>query len=217
MVVDLPYGPRTKLKTQAQARELGDLFERVGAGLGLTVVAFATDGSRPIGRGIGPSLEVRDVRAVLANDPTAPQDLRAKAVFFAGQILAWDPAIGSVEAGRELAEKLLASGQANAAFERIIDAQGRKTPVLPSALTYSVCSMAEGRVSGLDGWRIGEIARRAGAPADKSAGIDLKVGEGDHVMPGQCLYLIHGSNGADLESASVLAQMSNGVTVTPVP
>jgi thymidine phosphorylase len=217
VVVDLPYGPRTKLKTQAQARELGDLFERVGAGLGLTVVAFATDGSRPIGRGIGPSLEVRDVLAVLANDPTAPQDLRDKAVFFAGQILAWDPAVGSVEAGRRLAEKLLASGEAHDAFERIIDAQGRRTAVLPGALTYSVCATAEGQVSELDGWRIGEIARRAGAPADKSAGIDLKVGQGDRVTQGQCLYVIHGSNSADLESASVLAQMSDGVTITRLP
>jgi thymidine phosphorylase len=218
VVVDLPYGPRTKLKTQAQARELGDLFERVGAGLGLTVVAFATDGSRPIGRGIGPSLEVRDVRAVLANDPAAPQDLRAKAVFFAGQILAWDPSVGSVEAGRQLAEKLLANGEANAAFERIIDAQGRRAPVLAGALTYSVCASSDGQVSELDGWRISEIARRAGAPADKSAGIDLKVGQGEHVVCGQCLYVIHGSNSADLESASVLAQMSDGVTITtPLP
>jgi len=217
VVVDLPYGPRTKLKTQAQARELGDLFERVGAGVGLQVVAFATDGSRPIGRGIGPSLEVRDVRAVLANDPTAPQDLRDKAVFFAGQILAWDPALGSVEAGRQLAETLLANGEALAAFERIIDAQGRRTAVLPGTLTYSVCATAEGEVSELDGWRISEIARRAGAPADKSAGIDLKVGQGDRVTHGQCLYVIHGSNSADLESASVLAQMSDGVTITPLP
>jgi thymidine phosphorylase len=72
-------------------------------------------------------------------------------------------------------------------------------------------------VSELDGWRIGEIARRAGAPADKSAGIDLKVGQGDRVAPGQCLYVIHGSNSADLESASVLAQMSDGVTITRSP
>jgi thymidine phosphorylase len=215
VVVDLPYGSRTKLKTQAQARELGDLFERVGAGLGLTVVAFATDGSRPIGRGIGPSLEVRDVRLVLENDPAAPQDLREKAIFFAGQILSWDPAVGSVEAGRHLAEKLLLSGEANAAFERIIDAQGRKEPSLPGALTYSVHAREGGQVSELDGWRIAEIARRAGAPVDKSAGIDLKVGQGDCVVQGQCLYVIHGSNAADLESASVLAQMSDGVTLSP--
>ena len=215
VVVDIPYGPRTKLKTQAHARELGDLFERVGAGLGLTVVAFATDGSRPIGRGIGPSLEVRDVRQVLDNDPTAPQDLRDKAVFFAGQILAWDPAVGSVEAGRELAASLLSSGAARAAFERIIDAQGRKTPALPGKMTYAVHANAEGRVTELDGWRIGEIARRAGAPLDKTAGIDLSVGQGDSVTEGQVLYVIHGSNAADLESASVLAQMSSGVTIAP--
>ncbi|WP_342655181.1 phosphonate metabolism protein/1,5-bisphosphokinase (PRPP-forming) PhnN [Pseudomonas sp. F3-2] len=215
VVVDIPYGPRTKLKTQAHARELGDLFERVGAGLGLTVVAFATDGSRPIGRGIGPSLEVRDVRQVLDNDPTAPQDLRDKAVFFAGQILAWDPAVGSVEAGRELAASLLSSGAARAAFERIIDAQGRKTPALPGKMTYAVHANAEGRVTELDGWRIGEIARRAGAPLDKTAGIDLSVRQGDNVTKGQVLYVIHGSNAADLESASVLAQMSSGVTIAP--
>ncbi|WP_285423440.1 phosphonate metabolism protein/1,5-bisphosphokinase (PRPP-forming) PhnN [Pseudomonas sp. efr-133-TYG-103a] len=215
VVVDIPYGPRTKLKTQAHARELGDLFERVGAGLGLTVVAFATDGSRPIGRGIGPSLEVRDVRQVLDNDPTAPQDLRDKAVFFAGQILAWDPAVGSVEAGRELAASLLRSGAARAAFERIIDAQGRKTPALPGKMTYAVHANAEGRVTELDGWRIGEIARRAGAPLDKTAGIDLSVRQGDNVTEGQVLYVIHGSNAADLESASVLAQMSSGVTIAP--
>jgi len=214
VVVDLPYGARTKLKAQAQARELGDLFERVGAGLGLTVVAFATDGSRPIGRGIGPALEVRDVRLVLENNPAAPQDLREKAIFFAGQILSWDPAVGSVEAGRHLAEKLLLSGEANAAFERIIDAQGRKEPSLPGALTYSVNAREDGQVSELDGWRIAEIARRAGAPVDKSAGIDLKVGQGDCVAQGQCLYVIHGSNAADLESASVLAQMSDGVTLS---
>lgn len=216
VVVDIPYGPRTKLKTQAHARELGDLFERVGAGLGLTVVAFATDGSRPIGRGIGPSLEVRDVRQVLDNDPTAPQDLRDKAVFFAGQILAWDPAVGSIEAGRELAASLLSSGAARAAFERIIDAQGRKNPALPGKMTYAVHANAEGRVTELDGWRIGEIARRAGAPLDKTAGIDLSVRQGDSVTEGQVLYVIHGSNAADLESASVLAQMSSGVTIAPL-
>mgnify|MGYP000185406541 CR=1 FL=1 len=158
------------------------------------------------------------VRAVHGRDEgvgEAPQDLRDKAVFFAGQILAWDPAVGSVEAGRELAASLLSSGAARAAFERIIDAQGRKTPALPGKMTYAVHANAEGRVTELDGWRIGEIARRAGAPLDKTAGIDLSVRQGDNVKEGQVLYVIHGSNAADLESASVLAQMSSGVTIAP--
>lgn len=214
VIVDIPYGPRTKLKTHAQARELGDLFEQVGGSLGLTVVAFATDGSRPIGRGIGPALEVRDVRWVLGGAAEAPVDLREKAIFFAGQILAWDPAIGSVEAGRARAEQLLDSGAALAAFERIIDAQGRKVPVLPGALTCPVMAPTAGVVSQLDGWRIAEIARRAGAPLDKSAGIDLHVGEGATVSAGQVLYLIHASSATDLESAAILAQINSGVTVT---
>jgi thymidine phosphorylase len=213
VIVDIPYGPRTKLKTEKQARELGDLFEQVGAGLGLIVVAFATDGSKPIGRGIGPSLEVRDVRQVLNNDAHAPQDLRAKAIFFAGQILAWDPEVGTVEKGRKLAEELLTNGEAKAAFERIIDAQGRKDPILPGALTYPVTAQCAGVVSELDGWRIAEIARRAGAPVDKSAGIDLHIQEGSTVAKGDVLYVIHGSGANDLESAGLLAQISNGISV----
>ena len=87
VVVDMPWGPRAKLRTLADAVELGRLFEHVGAGLGLTVRALPTDGSGAIGRGIGPALELRDVELVLGNDPRAPGDLREKALRFAGEIL----------------------------------------------------------------------------------------------------------------------------------
>ena len=71
------------------------MFERIGKDLGLVVEAHATDGRQPIGRGIGPSLEVRDVHWVLDNDARAPDDLREKALFFVSRILAWDPAVGT--------------------------------------------------------------------------------------------------------------------------
>src|SRR5262249_57754535 len=110
VIIDLPYGPRAKLGDRAEAEELGRLFESVGQGLGLTVEAHATDGSHPIGRGIGPALEVRDVLWVLDNDPRAPADLREKALFFAARILRWDTALGSDAAARARAEALPASG-----------------------------------------------------------------------------------------------------------
>lgn len=206
VIVDLPYGPRAKLKSEAEAAELADLFETVGAGLGLVVKAFPTDGSRPIGRGIGPALECRDVGWVLDNDPQAPVDLVEKALFFASRILAWDPALGSVAAGRARAEELLRSGAARAAFERIIDAQGRREPpVAPGLLVHTVRSPKAGVVTEIDGWAVAGIARRAGAPFDKAAGIDLRRHVGDSVAVGDPLFAIHASASSDLDEAKAMA------------
>lgn len=206
VIVDLPYGPRAKLKSEAEAAELAQLFETVGAGLGLVVNAFPTDGSRPIGRGIGPALECRDVGWVLDNDPQAPTDLVEKALFFASRILAWDPALGSVAAGRARAEELLRSGAARAAFERIIDAQGRREPpVAPGLLVHTVRSPKAGMVSEIDGWAVAGIARRAGAPFDKAAGIDLRRHVGDRVVAGDPLFAIHASASSDLDEAKAMA------------
>ncbi len=207
VIVDLPYGPRAKLRSEAEAAELADLFETVGAGLGLVVKAFPTDGSRPIGRGIGPALECRDVGWVLDNDPQAPADLVEKALFFASRILAWDPALGSVAAGRARAEELLRSGAARAAFERIIDAQGRREPpVAPGLLVHTVRSPKAGVITEIDGWAVAGIARRAGAPFDKAAGIDLRRHVGDSVAMGDPLFAIHASASSDLDEARAMAE-----------
>ena len=209
VIVDLPYGPRAKLKSQEEAAELAALFETVGRGLGLVVEAFPTDGTRPIGRGIGPALECRDVAWALDNDPQAPADLVAKALFFAGRILAWDPALGSVEAGRARAEELLRSGAARTAFERIVDAQGRHNPpVMPGLLVHTVRAETAGTVAEIDGWAVAGIARRAGAPFDKAAGIDLRRGVGDIVAVGDPLFAIHASASSDLDAARALAAES---------
>ena len=46
-----------------------------------------SDGAQPVGRGIGPALEARDVLQVLRNDPDAPADLADRACLIAGALL----------------------------------------------------------------------------------------------------------------------------------
>lgn len=215
VIIDLPYGAPAKLKTRQEAQDLAGLFEEVGRGLDLIVEAHATVGDRPIGRGIGPALEVRDVLWVLENDPRAPSDLRDKALFFAGRILRWDPTITSDHAARARAEQLLASGAARAALERIVEAQGRRLPTIaPSGLTRAVAAPRSGLVAAVDGWVVADIARRTGAPEDRGAGLDLQVRTGDTVAQGEPLYLVHSSSQADLENAVALAEVNCGFTVT---
>ena len=194
VVVDLPWGSQTKLPTEVAAMELARLFEHTGQALGLYVRALITDGSRPIGRGVGPALEVRDVQAVLRGHADAPADLRAKALLFASHILAWAPAVGSIEQGMRLAQELLDSGAALSAFEAMVDAQGRRPdPVLPGRFTCDVLAPHDGRVEGIDGWAVAELARAAGAPADLGAGVDVLCATGQALICGQPMLRIHAS------------------------
>jgi len=211
VVIDIPYSSAGKVKTKAAAHELAQLFEMVGAALGLVVKAFATDGQAPIGRGIGPALEARDVLQVLERDPLAPADLLEKSLFFASQILALDPAVGSVANGRARALELLNSGAASEAMQKIIAAQGAQPPIsLAGVLKQEVRSPYSGRVQGIDGFVISGLGRCAGAPADQRAGVDLICGVDATVNAGDLLYVLQASDPAKLAKATALAQSDCG-------
>lgn len=211
IVIDIPYSPTGKVKSAIEADGLGQLFTRVGAALGLTVRAFGTPGQAPIGRGLGPALEARDVLMTLSGDADAPHDLREKALFFAGQILAFDPDIGSYEAGRIRAESLLNSGAALTRLRSIIDLQGKAAPInWNSAHRVPVISAASGIVQSVNGLTISGIARHAGAPTDKLAGVYLHSAVGQKVQTGDMLYEIYGCNRQSIEAAVATAKKDSG-------
>lgn len=86
-VFDIPIGPTAKVRSREAGRRLGDRLTNVGGTLGLNVRIVETDGSQPVGRGIGPALEARDVLAVLEREEKAPKDLAARALHLAGHLL----------------------------------------------------------------------------------------------------------------------------------
>jgi len=214
VVVDLPYGWFAKLKTEQQATEAAELLRTVGEALGLVVEAYPSPGDQPIGRGIGPALEVRDVMAVLEGRSDAPDDLRNKALSFAGRILRWAPGIDSDDAARTRAERLLGSGAAKLAFDRIIDAQGRREPAAaPGSLVAEVPAPHSGVVGGTNIWRIAEIARATGAPWDSGAGLELRVRHGERVSAGDALYTIRSNSPKGLAAAAQAAASDNGYQI----
>jgi thymidine phosphorylase len=214
VIIDLPYGDHAKLKRRADAENLAETFRKVGHELGMVVEAHATDGGDPIGRGVGPALEVRDVLDVLEGRPSAAKDLRSKALFFAARILKWDKGISSLADATARAEWLLTSGAAKRAFERIVDAQGRRPSVIgPGRLRHEVRAKKSGDVMGVNGWTIAGLARRAGAPGDPGAGLDLFVGRGDAVRCDDPLYAIHANSPAALAAAAVEAENNSGIDI----
>ena len=190
VVIDIPVGPTAKVRNLAQARELTDLFSHVAGAFGLKLGIEITDGNQPIGRGIGPALEARDVLAVLENKPQAPAELREKSLRLAGAVLELAGKAPAGE-GHGMAAATLASGQAWEKFRAICEAQGgfREPPV--SKFQRPVCATRSGRVNAIDNQRLARVAKLAGAPDDKAAGLYLHVRLGDRVKQGDPLYTLH--------------------------
>lgn len=213
LLIDIPIGSSAKIRSHGEAMRLRKLFEYVGRENNLHVEVATTDGSQPIGRGIGPVLEARDVMAVLECESDAPADLREKSLQLAGSLLEADPALKG-GSGYERAQHLLDSGEALKSMNRIIEAQGRQTETFcAGSLTQDVLASKGGVVAAIDCFRINRIARLAGAPTDKGAGIDLFKKVGDVVKEGEPLYRIHACFQTDFNFTTSFAQEANGYEI----
>lgn len=215
LLIDIPMGPTAKVRTQADALRLRKLFEFVGDRVGLQLEVIITDGHQPIGRGIGPVLEARDVMQVLENHPDQPRDLREKALQLASRILEFDPDVRGGQ-GYTLARDILESGRALEKMHAIMAAQGpRAEQVAVGRLCNTVTADHDGRITAIDNQQMAHIARLAGAPMDKGAGVDLYKKVGDRVRGGDSLYAVHAEFDADFRFACEAAAQRNGFTVAP--
>ena len=213
LIVDIPVGPTAKVRKMRQALALRKLFEFVGDRLNIHLEVMITDGRQPVGRGIGPTLEARDVMQVLQNDPGAPTDLRQKSLHLAGRIIEFDPDVRGGQ-GYAIARDILESGRALVKMNALIKAQGaKKVDFNPSGLCQEVFAHKEGVVTSIDNFQMAKIARLAGAPMMKKAGVDLLKKLGDPVKKGDVLYRIYAEFPADFMFAQQLAERDNGYLV----
>lgn len=213
LLIDIPVGPTAKVTTATDAMRLRKLFEFVGDRFGRSVEVITTDGSQPIGNGIGPVLEANDVMAVLANAPDAPRDLREKSLRLAAHLLDVDPKLrGGTSYAR--ARELLESGAALKQMQKIIDAQGPSTCATTlGPLTFDVRAARDGVVSAIDCLRLNRLARTAGAPLDKGAGIRLFKKIGDRVEQGEPLYRVYTFDQPEHDLAASATAADSGYAV----
>jgi len=197
LVLDLPVGPTAKVRSEAEAEQLAGHLVAVAAALGIKALAITSDGTQPVGRGIGPALEARDVLSVLQNAPDAPPSLRRRAIEIARALLELAGAVPP-GAGGELAESTLVSGRAWRKFEAICEAQGGLRDPPRAANTHTVLSDRAGEVATIDNRRIATTAKLAGAPDDKSAGVEMQVSVGQKVERGQPLFTIHAESSGEI-------------------
>jgi thymidine phosphorylase len=205
VLIDMPVGPTAKVRSAHAAAALEKQLVQVGQALGLNVRVSHTDGSSPVGRGIGPALEARDVLAVLGREAGAPEDLARRAIQLAGELLEFGGA-APIGQGAAMAAGVLEDGRAWAKFQEICEAQGgmRKPPVAP--YTRDVVAQRNGSVTAIDNRRLARIAKLAGAPKSACSGLVLHVRNGDFVERGQPLFTLHSASPGTLAYAFEYAQ-----------
>jgi putative thymidine phosphorylase len=211
LLIDIPFGLYAKCKTPSSAKALGEKFLKLGNYFGLDTHIVITDGSQPIGNGIGPALEAIDVMKVLSNASDAPADLKAKSIFLAGKILEMAGKAKQGE-GLELARKTIDYGVALKKMDQIIDAQGRRvghyTDIQIGKHTFEHSAKRRGIVGAINTSAIASIAKAAGAPLDKGAGIRVHKHCGDKVSKGETLFTIYAESSCKLAQAEEILKQA---------
>lgn len=194
VLIDIPYGANVKVKDMKQANHLQKRFEKIGKMLGMNVKVIKTNGEQPIGNGIGPMLEAQDVLKVLQNKPDAPKDLIKKALLMSGLLLEMGGK-AKPNQGQKMAEEILKSGKALAQFNRIIELQGKsKYKIRHGKFSLDFKAEEAGTIKAIHNKTISLIARTAGAPHDKYAGIYIYKKIGDKVKKGETLFTAFADN-----------------------
>jgi len=200
VLIDMPVGPTAKVRSMEASAALARRFEAVAEALGLSLRIHSSDGTQPVGQGIGPALEARDVLAVLRRDPHAPTDLRERALALAARVLEFSPNVAP-GAGADLAAKLLDSGQALRKFEAICQAQGGMREPPRAALQHVIAAPLAGECVGIDNRRIARVAKLAGAPDAAAAGVELHTRQGHRIEAGAPLFTLHAEAPGELAYA----------------
>lgn len=208
LVIDIPYGKTAKV-SEKKAKELEKKFIYLAKYFHIKIKCLRTDGSQPIGNGIGPALELIDVIKVLDPRQNGPKDLEDKALLLSGTLLEMT---GKAKKGKGiiLAHKILDSGKAYEKFRQIIKAQnGNLKRLKLGNYKRDIHSKRNGKVHEIDNKLTSFLARLAGCPIDKYAGLYLNKHVGEEVKKGEKIFTIYCESHHRLNEALAFARLHN--------
>jgi AMP phosphorylase len=198
LIVDIPVGETTKVPDMKKANEIERKFIALGKKFGMKIKAIKTKAVEPVGRGIGPALEARDVFRVLQRHELRPLDLERKSVKLSGELLELK-GFAKKGQGRKIAMRQLTSGAAWEKMNEIVVAQGGKADqnsedFTSGAKRYEIHAKKSGKITFVDNKAIKEICMNLGAPSDKLAGVHLHPFYGQKVKKGDKLFTLYASS-----------------------
>ncbi len=215
VVIDIPVGEGAKIMTMEEARKLAQKFVDLSERFTIQLQCGITYGGQPVGHMVGPALEAKE--ALLALEGKGPASLVEKSTALAGMLLEMGFKAQSGH-GKDLAKELLASGKALDKMHEIIEVQGGNPKIRPEEIEIGQHSTAfrspcDGFVTNVNNAAITAIARAAGAPREKGAGVALRWKRGYKVKKNDILFVLYAERASKLNEAHDLALKKNPVTV----
>ncbi|HHI00472.1 MAG TPA: AMP phosphorylase [Thermococcus litoralis] len=216
VLIDIPTGEGVKVETIEEARSLAKDFIELGKRLGQYVETAITYGGQPIGHTVGPALEAKEALETIMTGK-GPGSLVEKATGLAGILLEMG-GVAPAGMGKKMAKEILESGKAYEKLKEIIAEQGGDPNIKPDDIpigdkTYTFVAQTSGYVTKIDNKAITTIARAAGAPEDKGAGILLHVKVGEKVKEGDPLFTIHAESEVRLDQAIIQARRMEPIRI----
>ncbi|MBE8539878.1 AMP phosphorylase [Geoglobus acetivorans] len=215
VAIDIPAGNGTKISSVEEGRKLAGEFVELGRRLGLNVSCAITNGSQPVGRTVGPALEAWEALKTL-EERKGSSSLIEKSLGIAGLLFEIS---GFAQDGYDRAKMIFESGKAHQKLLEIIQAQGSKGILKSDDIPigeekYVIESKFEGAVVDILNQRVVRLARLAGAPKDKGAGVYIHRKRGEVVKKGDPLITIYAETAWKLEKAIEYAMENPPIVVS---
>lgn len=215
VVIDIPVGAGAKVTTVEEARKLAKSFVELSERFGIRLQCGITYGGQPVGHMVGPALEAREALTALQGEGAA--SLVEKSTALAGMLLEMGFA-AQPNQGKDLAKEILYSGKALEKMRQIINVQGGDPEICPEDINVgshikAIRAPCDGFVTNVSNAAITAIARAAGAPREKGAGVALRWKRGYKVKRDDVLLEIYAERASKLNDAHNLALTMNPVTV----
>ena len=216
VAIDIPVGKHCKVHSIPEGRKLAEQFIEIGERLGMRVECALTYGDAPVGRAIGPALEIKEALSILEG-ADSPNSLIQKSTVIAG--IAFELA-GKANRGEgaDLALDILKSGKALQKMKEIIAIQGGDPNVTsemikPGEYTHIINADQDGYVVDLNNKSLISIARTAGAPNDHGAGLYIHAKSGTRLKRGDPIFTLYAERKWRLEKALEIARTLRPVIV----
>lgn len=209
VVIDLPYGKYVKVKNIEDAEKVKRKFEYLAGRFSVKIKVIIHKTEEPVGRGIGPLLEVRDALSVLEQKENRPLDLEEKALSLTGNLLdlCLESAPNALREhiarefgnGQKWATYILSSGHALSKMKEIIRAQNGNSDIISDRMKmakFSYVHMSEksGTVKKINSKNATIIAKILGAPIHKKSGIYLDKKIGEKCIADKPVYTLYSDN-----------------------
>ena len=232
IVLDVKVGEGAFMGDLERARQLAQTMVDIGVDAGRDVVALISDMNQPLGHAVGNSLEVREAVETLRGG--GPPDLRehcvevaAHMLRLAGQGQRWN----DLESARAEARQRMDTGEALAAFRRMVAAQGGDVSMvdrpdrLPRArIVETVTAEQSGYVARVSALGIGRAAFLLGAgrerkdsPIDLAVGVTVRVKVGDVVERDAPIATVYANDETRLSECKEAVAASLAYSLQPVP